>query len=402
MSAKIRVLIIDDTVETRENLSKLLLLEEDIEVAGEAGNGEEGVARAARLKPDVVLMDINMPVMDGIRATEKLSCELPQIGVIMLSVQGEQEYLRKAMAAGARDYLTKPPSNDELIQTIRRVYEAGKIRHFNNPPREETKLEPGKIISVFSTKGGVGKSTLAANLAVSLAKVAQARVALVDLDLQFGDIAMMFDLLPRRTMSDLVAEMDPLDQKLLESYLMDHPSGVKVLPAPLRPEYAEVVQAKHIETILTRLQECYNYIIIDTCPNFDDINLTALDHSDLILMVTTLDVLTIKNVKLGLEAMAALNYESDKIKLVLNRSTAEMGVTPADLVSSLRFPISCSIPSDGKVVVAASNRGEPFVSGEPKAPVSEAINHLAREIAGLPSLKPEKAKSLGWRSFKGR
>lgn len=402
MPAKIRILIIDDTAETRENLRRLLMLEDDIEIVGEAGNGEEALVKAGQLKPDVALMDINMPVMDGIQATERMTIEHPHVGVIILSVQGEQEYLRKAMAAGARDYLTKPPGNDELIQTIHRVFEMGMKRMVSLPPHPEEKRKPGKIFSVFSTKGGVGKSTLSANLAVALQKIGAGRVALVDLDLQFGDIAMLLDLLPRRTVADLAAETEQLDQKLVENYLMEHTSGVKVLPAPLRPEYAEVVHSKHIETILKLLQTSYDYVIVDMSPTFDDISLIAFDLSDVILVISTLDVLTIKNVKLGLEAMASLHYESSKIKLILNRSTAEMGVSPKDLETSLKYPIAASLPSDGKIVVAASNRGEPFVTGDPKAPISEAVSDLARDLAGMPPEKKEKPSPLGWRGLKGR
>ena len=128
MSKKIRLLIVDDIAETRINLRKLLELENDIEVVGEAANGEEALVQSHDLKPDIVLMDINMPVMDGIQATERMTVESPQVGIIILSVQGEHEYLRKAMAAGARDYLTKPPSNEELLRTVRRLYELEKKR----------------------------------------------------------------------------------------------------------------------------------------------------------------------------------------------------------------------------------------------------------------------------------
>jgi pilus assembly protein CpaE len=318
---KIKLLIVDDIPETRQNLRTLLLLEDDIEVVGEAGNGEEAIILSRQLKPDNVLMDINMPVLDGIHATEQMTVELSQIGIIILSVQGEQEYLRKAMAAGARDYLTKPPSSEDLVGTIRRVFELEKKRQISLSPADEQTREPGKVISIYSTKGGVGKSTIAVNLAVALSQLTSKKVAIVDLDLPFGDVAMLFDLVPRRTIADLVSESDTLDMKLIDNYLIQHSSGVKILPAPLRPEYAEVVQSKHIESIIHILQENFDFVILDTYQTFDDITLSALDISDLIMIIATLDVLTIKNVKLGLEAMAALHYESGKIRLILNRSS---------------------------------------------------------------------------------
>lgn len=401
MVTKIRLLIVDDVAETRANLCKLLLLEDNIEVVGEAGNGEEALELAKQLKPDVVLMDINMPVMDGIQATERMSVELPQIAIIILSVQGEGEYLRKAMAAGARDYLTKPPSSDELLQTIQRVYELEKKRHqtlsFSVDALPQKK--PGKIISIFSTKGGVGKSLITVNLAVAMKQLSGKKIAIVDLDLQFGDVTMLMDLLPRRTISDLAAEPDQLDSATIDSYMIEHSSGVKVLPAPLRPELAEAIHGKHIEHVLRVLKDEYDYILIDTDQSFDDITLTALDISDIILIITTLDVLTIKNVKLGLEAMASLHYESSKIKLILNRSTSEMGLSINDLQNSLKYPVSNSLPSDGKVAVMSCNKGIPFVISDPKAPITEAIQDLARELMELPPVKKDKPAQSTWRSM---
>ncbi|HHZ20470.1 MAG TPA: MinD/ParA family protein [Firmicutes bacterium] len=382
-SKKIRVLIVDDVAETRENVSKLLLLEDDIQVVGEAGNGEEAISLSRSLQPDVVLMDINMPVMDGITATEKLTMEMPQVGIIIMSVQGEQEYLRKAMMAGAREYLIKPPSGDDLVATIRRVYEVECKRRLSQglpPDGAKTVREPGRVITVFSTKGGVGKSIFAVNLAVSLQQVSKRRVVLLDLDLQFGDVAMLLDLLPKRSIADLVSEMEHMDKDLVEAHLIEHDSGVRVLPAPLRPEYAEIITGRHIEAIINILKDNYDYIIVDTCQSFQDTILAALDASDLIYMLTTLDVPTIKNIKLGLDVMASLHYGSDRIKLILNRSTAEMGVSVRDLTGSVPYTVACQLPSEGKVVVGSINRGIPFVQSDPKSPISQAIFELAQQI----------------------
>lgn len=403
---KIRILIVDDVAETRENVKKLLQLENDIEVVGEAGNGDEALVFAKHLKPDVVLMDINMPLMDGITATERMTMDMPQIGIIIMSVQGEQEYLRKAMMAGAREYLTKPPSGDELLSTIRRVYEVEWKRRqsmgysVQGPVKEQR--EPGHVISVFSTKGGVGKSIIAVNLAVALRNASNLRVAILDMDLQFGDVAMLLDLLPRRTIADLVSEPDHLDKEMIDSYLMEHDSGLRVLPSPLRPEYAEIINGRHVESIIKILKENYDYVIIDTCQSFQDTILAALDASDLIYMVTTLDVPTIKNIKLGLEVMSSLHYENDRVKLILNRSTAEMGVSLQDLTSSIRYSIASRLPSDGKVVVGSANRGIPFIQTDPKSPIAIAISELARQIHGQfhPSGTPAPVKAKS--SFFGR
>jgi pilus assembly protein CpaE len=398
---QIKLLIVDDTAETRTNLHKLLLFDDQITVVGEAGNGAEAIERAREAHPDVILMDINMPVMDGIVATGRISLELPETGIIILSVQGEQEYLRKAMAAGARDYLLKPPAGDDLTQTIHQVYELQQKRKKSLAGGEATPSRPGKLITLFSPKGGVGKSTIAVNLGVALAQNG-GNTVIVDLNLQFGDVAMLLDLTPHRTIADLTSEADLTNAATLDGYLMAHVSGVRVLPAPLRPEYAEMVTACQVERILELLQAHYDYVIVDTRPVLDDITLTALDHADLILAIATLDVLTIKSLKLGLDVMASLHYESAKLKLLLNQANLEAGVFAHDLEVSLQFPISYRLPSDPKTALAAVNKGIPIVSGEPKTPLAEGLGELARDIAGR--IDPPKAKSAGksWRSLFGR
>lgn len=190
---KIRVLIVDDIPETRENLRKLLYFEADIDVVGAASSGEEGIEFAKEYNPDIVLMDINMPGVDGISASEAIAREAPATQVIMMSVQSEADYLRRSMLAGARDFLTKPFSGDELVSTIRRVYEMGESRRRAMPAVQPMAAGPamaavapaapeGKIIAVFAPKGGVGCTTLAVNMAIAMHRVVRGKesVTLVD------------------------------------------------------------------------------------------------------------------------------------------------------------------------------------------------------------------------------
>lgn len=387
MVNQIRILVVDDSDKVRSNLRRLLELEEEIEVVGEAANGEEAVNLAKQLIPDLVIMDISMPVMDGIQATEILTVELPRTAIVILTCQDEGEYLRKAMAAGARDYLTKPPGREELLQTIHRTYELEKKRHSNQgvlvTPQVDKPRDPGRVISVFSVKGGIGGSVITVNLAVALAQLTRKRTVVVDLNLQFGDVALLFDLTPRRTISDLVEERDYLDSKLIDTYLMKHSSGVKVLPAPLRPEYAEIVRVEHVEQIIKTLKNNYDYIVVDTHHLFDDLTLAALDSSDFIVMVAALDILTVKNVKLALEVVRSLNYEPQKIKIILNHVFTQNNISIKDLEVHFTTPITHSIPNDGKLVTSSCNQGIPFLISHPKASISKAIFRLGRELAGV-------------------
>src|SRR5262249_26770124 len=214
MADQIRVLIVDDIPETRDHLTKLLGFESDAEVVGSAASGTESLSMATELTPDVVLMDINMPDMDGIAATERLSAEVPTAAVVMMSVQGEADYLRRSMLAGAREFLVKPFSSDELTASIRQVYTrereklskivvqpvAGGDAAAAAPSRGRSNREdgePGRVVAVFGPKGGVGRTTLATNLAVAAATELGQGTCLVDGSFQFGDVGVLLNLNPK-------------------------------------------------------------------------------------------------------------------------------------------------------------------------------------------------------------
>lgn len=370
---KIRILIVDDNEDTRLNIRRMLSFAQNFEVVGEARDGVEAVEKSSELQPDIVLMDINMPVMDGLTATEKIAFGIPNCAVIVISVQGEQEYLQRAMMAGARSYLVKPFKSDEMIQVINTVYDM-KCKAIKREEEIEEKQQC-EVITVFGTKGGIGKTTIAVNLAAVLAKKKK-KVVLLDLDLQFGDVTIFLNLYPRRTISELVQEGSGIDMELLESNLADHYSGVKILPAPSRPEYAELVTPAYVEEIIKMLKVEYDYIIVDTPPFFNEVNLSVFDLSTQILLVLGMDLATIKNSKLSLELLTSLNHR-EKLKLVLNRASDDMGITIADVEATLDFKVMIQIPSEGRIVVPALNEGNPFVLSNPLCKASQAMHKLA-------------------------
>lgn len=377
---KINVMIVDDSYETRSNIKQLLSFSRKLKVTTEAASGEEAVILAGELRPDVILMDINMPGMDGIKATEEITLNVPDSIVIIMSVQGETEYVRKAMTAGARDYLCKPFSGDELSETIINVYENEMKRREKITPLLTKDEIRSRVITIFSTKGGVGKTTIASNLAVSMARSSKKRVALVDLDLQFGDVAIMLNVSVKNTISDLVKESGQLDSSLMEDYMVTHFSGVKVLPAPVKPEYAEYITANHVEKIISILRESYSYIIIDTSASFHETVLTSLDLSDKILIISTLDLPTIKNVKAGLDVMDTLNYPQEKIHVVLNKASEQFGIRYRDFESTLHKQIWSYVPEDSPTVVTSANKGFPFVMTRTETKVAKAIIDMGIEL----------------------
>lgn len=389
ITREITLIIADDSEEMRETLKTLLTFNEKIRVVGEAADGKEAVMKVLELKPDLVLMDVNMGVMgesDGLWATQEITMQRPQTGIIIISVQKEADYMRKAMSAGARDYLIKPFDSDELFKTIETVAEKERAKWENLPEEMVAKAKgvgEGRVISVFSPKGGVGKSVVTANLAVEVYKRTKKRVLIIDLDLQFGDIALLLNVSPKVTIADIVDNMPPhIDADYVETHISDSASGVRVLAAPLKPEYAEIVTPQIIQNILEIVKHEYDYIFIDTVPSFAGEVLIAFDHSDDIFLIVTPDFLALKNVTLGLAVLDTLNYPSDKVHLILNRTQSLSQVKLKDAEKGLQKKILLEIPSDSELVVSSVNRGQPFVLSHPSSPVAKAMSDLADMLIG--------------------
>jgi pilus assembly protein CpaE len=346
---------------------------------------------AKELQPDIVLMDINMPGIDGITASEAISQEVPMTQVIMMSVQGEADYLRRSMLAGAREFLIKPFSSDELVSSIRRVYELGAAQRarYQAPVApvatavQRQILSPtelGKVISVFSPKGGTGCSTIAANLAVALQMETEARVALVDASLQFGDIAVLLNLKPVRTIADLVPHISELDGDLVDSVLVPHSSGVKALLAPPRPEMADLVVPDHMKRILEELKRIFDFIVVDTWTSLHDLVLAVMDISDRIVLITTLDIPSIKNTKHFFEVTEALGYPPEKVFLTINKFDRRSNLQAEHIEAHIKHPVAVTLALDERVATLAANQGAPFVLSAANSALTQGMVNLAREL----------------------
>jgi pilus assembly protein CpaE len=388
----IKLLIVDDIPETRDHLSRLIGLEREIDVVGTAGSGEEAIQQAMDLRPDVIVMDINMPGMDGIAASEIIAQRLPFSPIIMMSVHGEAEHLKRAMNAGAREFLVKPFSGDEFSTSIKRVHERELARRESlattpavAAPTAQTadgNVEDHQVIAVFSPKGGAGRTTLATNLALALRKETNQRVALVDANLQFGDVGVLLNLNPKnKSVLDAVEGGEP-DKDIIDSVIVDHSTGIRVLLAPPSPEGADLVTPAYLRKIVEMLRENHDWVIVDLPSGLNDHTLGVLDAADQILVVAALEITTIKNVRLFLEVADQLEYERSKLRLVINRSDSSQGIRIGDVEASIRRPIDGSIVSDGRLAVLAVNRGVPFVVSHPESPLSRDVTQLARTIAG--------------------
>jgi pilus assembly protein CpaE len=393
MADKIRVLVVDDIPETRDHLSKLLGFESDIEVVGAAASGAQALTLAAQLSPDVVLMDINMPDMDGIAATERLAAEVPNAAVVMMSVQGESDYLRRSMLAGAREYLVKPFSSDELTASIRQVYAREQeklIRQASAPAmssngtgRDGGGDHDGRIVAVFSPKGGVGRTTIAVNMAIAASTELGESVVLMDGSFQFGDVGVLLNLNPKnKSIADLVPELEQGEPESLDTFVINHSAGIRVLLAPPTPEMAELITPTAVKRVLEALRRQHDLVIVDCTSWFNETTLAILDAADVVLTVLSLEITSIKNMRLFLEVAEQLGYDQSKVKLVLNRADSSLGIRVADVENSIGRKVDHTIVSDGRSVVYALNRGVPFFLSNREAQVSQDILRLATTVTG--------------------
>jgi len=389
---KIRVVIVDDISETRENIRKLLQFEPDVEVVGVARTGREAIDISKDVKPDVLLMDINMPDMDGISATEIIRKMVPFTQIVILSIQNDPNYMRRAMLAGARDFLTKPPTIDELTAAIHRAGtmardERSKIPQVSGAQSSKSGgVQPygslsgnGKVITFYSPKGGSGCTTLATNLAVCLFNE-DASVVVVDGNLQFGDVAVFLNEQGKFSILDLAPRADELDSEIVNNVTIKHAqSGIKILAAPMKPDQGDMVSADQFAKVIRFLRSEFSYVIIDTASALQTITASAIDNSDILILLTVQDIPSIKNSRLFLDEIDGLGFDRKRIIFVMNKFDKRIGITPEKVSENLKQEITAVIPYEERVIVSV-NRGIPFLLVDKSRPLSRSILSLAEIV----------------------
>ncbi len=428
---KIRVMIVDDIPETREQIKKLLMFEPDFEVIGTAGTGREGLDMARETQPNIILMDINMPDMDGIQATEQIATAVPMAAVVMMSVQSEADYLRRAMLAGASDFLTKPVSGDDLYNTLRKVYERKQAMISTLPqaaPQSGTGPRPsgatgmlraaekrlGQILVIYSPKGGAGCTTIATNLAAGLMRDGT-RVLLIDADVQFGDVGVFLNLKAPTTLADLCESVDDLDMELVENVLVTHGSGLRVLlsPEPEPGNLTNPLSGESVTRVIAKIAPAYDFVIVDTGPQIDALNAGLFDIAHKIMVVANPTLSSVRNVRALLRLLDESEYPPDKTMLVLNRVMDDKGrggrVTIATelIEKNLKLKVISQIPSEDRVVLHAVNRGVPVIAiskDRSRPPIKELLDLaelVRRKLSGQDETvqeeeKEQKTGGLSW------
>jgi pilus assembly protein CpaE len=305
----------------------------------------------------------------------------PTVSVILIRRRVDTSVLAEALRSGMREVVDER----DLTGLGAAVGRAEQVwRALTGAAESPSLVSRGRLVTVFSPKGGVGKTTLAVNLAVALAQRGARRVCLVDLDLAFGDIAITLQQFPTRTLADAVHLQSGLDFAVLEPLLTDYQGVMSTLVAPVQPDAKDGIPASLVGRVLHLLKQSFDFVVVDTAPAFDEFVLAAIDETDEMLLVTSLDVPTLKNVKVAVETLDLLNFPTAKRHLVLNKADDKVGLTPDKVESTLGMRIAASVPTSSQVA-HATNSGEPILHAQPKHPASQAIDALATALAGVPA-----------------
>jgi pilus assembly protein CpaE len=364
-----------------DKLRESLASHPEIELVGASTTVAEGAAALAGGHLDAVLhatRGATLPADDlvGIR-------EHTRAPVLIVASGNSSGLLEQALDADVADVLLLPQLVENVVFAIRKATHTTRRHHETGPGRR------GKIVTVFSPKGGTGKTVTASNLAAACAKYEGRKTLLLDLDLQFGDAAIMLGIEPEKTIYDLVVAPGELDTEKLAGYTTKHACGLEVLPAPLRPEDAELVTEAKLGRLLEVARESFDVIVVDTSPFFHGPMLATLDRTDELLLLCSLDVPTLKNLRLALQTLDLLSFPKQRVRIVLNRSNSKVGMKPNEVEGALGMKVRFEIPSD-RAVPLAVNRGNPVVLAEEGADVTKAIKTMAKEL--FPAVKEEGKK----------
>jgi pilus assembly protein CpaE len=377
---KVRVFVTGDCeglAELRQALERHL----EIDLAGATSHVAEAASALRGGHLNVVL--------HGTRSSTLPMAELATIRehtpapVILLASGEASALLDEALDADVSDVLLLPQMTENLVFAIRKASHSGR--------RTQGLGRRGRIATVFSPKGGTGKTVIATNTSASVAKHEGKKALLLDLDLQFGDAAIMLGIEPEKTIYDLVVAPGELDTEKLAGYVTRHASGLDILPAPLRPEDAELVTEAKLGQLLEVARQSYDVIVVDTSPFFHGPMLATLDRTDELMLVCSLDVPTLKNVRLALQTLELLSFPPERIRLVLNRANSKVGMKPGEVEGALDVKVRFEVPSDRAVPIAV-NRGNPAVLADPKAEFSRSVREMAKALvpADAPAAKRER------------
>ena len=376
------IIVVDPDIDSRTDTAHMLEAS-DLTVVAESDYGIGAVAVAKESPPDVFLVSMEEPVARALQTIEMLTSAAPQAATIVASSLADAGSVRRAMVAGARDYLIKPLKPEDVTRAVYGVLEQEERKRQQAGGELAEPAGRGMVITIFGAKGGIGKTTIATNLATALVRMTNANVVLVDMDTRFGDVAIMMDVAVEHSIADLGRRVDELDRETIKDALTSHHTGVSILPAPLHPTEWRNLTPDHITKIVNLLAQGHDYVVIDTPGTFNEIIAATLELGDIILLMTSMDIASIKDTALALEMLRAADVSEDKVKLIINHSTSSNSLREEDVERVLEYDVTWRIPHDYHV--ASSNQlGIPIVIAKPYARVSRAVTEMAHALSGTP------------------
>jgi len=378
MSTAPKAVILDPSAENRAEAHRVLAMA-GVNVIAEGGHGVEGHTLVGESRPDCVLLSLEAPVARGLQTLEAVAASFPATPVIAYSTIADGPSVRQAMLAGAADYLSFPLAGKDAVESIARALERAASQA---PAAGQAKgAGAGMIVTVFGAKGGTGKTTIATNLAVALAKTQDAAVAVVDLDQRFGDVAIMMDTKVETSLADAARDAAQLDRGSIKRYLTKHESGVFLLPAPTEPTDWDAVTPPQIVQIVRLLAQTHDYVILDTPGAFNEIIAAALDLATIVLLITSPEMSSVKNSGLVLKMLRSWSFPEEKLRLTVNHANRVNSVSAADVGKTLDMSVFWSVPHD-EAVLRSVQVGKPVVTLRPNSSAAGNIRKLAESIGG--------------------
>jgi pilus assembly protein CpaE len=392
MPETLKLLIVDQSPQAVGTVRRALNTFGDLEVVGDAGFGPVASTWAHTLEPALILVSVEEPLSRSLSTIQSLTRGNAPWTVVGLVSQFDREVFRRTVLAGARDVIVRGSSAADLHDSLVQAHNADAMRiaAAGHDPTAPT----GSIITVFGVKGGVGKTTLATNLAVALAQETSASVALVDLDVPFGDVALMLDIQPEQDILDALDESVLEDMERLQKILVRAPQGIHVLSAPLVPDDAGGLDSRRVGRLLSRLASLYNFVLVDTPVGITELTAAALDAAELALLMTTPEVAALRRTHACLRLLQGLEFPTGKLQLVLNRESSRTRVSSSDAVDVLGHPVTWRLSNDYAAMQSAA-LGQPVVLSQPKTRLASDIRGIARQLAGVP--QTSRAGWLPWR-----
>ena len=373
-------MVVDQDIQVRFEM-KQIIKASGLTVGAESGYGIEAVTRAGETRPDVILVAVNEPMERPLQTVEQLLSVFPDTPVVIYSESREIESARRAMLAGARDFLPKPVRPEVLRDSVLKAMEAEENRRLRRSGQINAAPTQGTVITVFGAKGGIGKSTVATNLAVALAQQKAGSVVVVDLDTGFGDITGMLDVKPERTIFDLVGDIDNVERDDLKKYLVKHElSGLDVLAAPGALEWRQT-SADQVRRVIEMLARNYDKIVLDTSGTLTEISEVAVDLATMVLWVTTTEYASVRDTIEAMRALKSLSYSEERTRVVTNAISPDDGVRATVVQDALQRDVFWQIPYDKKVR-QGTHLGQPIVITAPQSVAARGFVDLATVIAG--------------------